>query len=181
MEDFKFFTPLFYFTVSFMNLLEELSKIFKYKYYEKSWELIESDICKEITNLKSIFSKEDLIEGMYYKTKRINSIDYSVNVECIEFVEVEDFKRFSIPKLIDIIKYNVENLEFKSYIKNKTIYRSIISFDLPDESYFNIVDKDDLVNSKLECLCNSYKYLNRKKYEYNKKSRSCNSINNIYK
>ena len=57
----------------------------------------------------------------------------------------------------------------------------MISFDLPDESYFNIVDKSDLIDSKLECLYNSYKYLNKKKYEYNKKSRSCNSVNNIYK
>lgn len=164
-----------------MNLLKELSKIFKYKYHEKSWELVESDICKEVVNLKSIFSKEDLIDGLYYKTKKVNSIDYSIDIKCIEFIEVSEFKRLSISKLIDIIEYNVENLKFRSYIKNKIIYRSMIIFDLPDESYFNIVDKSDLIDSKLECLYNSYKYLNKKKYEYNKKSRSCNSVNNIYK
>lgn len=154
-----------------MKLLEDISKIFKYKYHENAEHIINHfSGLNEIVNVKSIFSKEDLIDGKYYK-KSWYGDNFSLNEESIEYIDKDYFCKIMINKLMSMLKYDVDNFKLKSYKRND-LYRSIISFNLPEGDYTNIIDDNTLVTSKLRNLYECYKFLKHKDYEYTKKSKS---------
>lgn len=154
-----------------MRLLNDISKIFKYKYHENAEHVINHPHNNyEIVCVKSIFSKEDLINGRYYMISEYDD-KYNFTEKSIEYVDKDRFCKILIEKLVSIIKYDTNNFIIKSY-KRKDFYRSIVSFSLPEGDYTNIIDDKNLDISKLRNLYECYKFLKHKEYEYNKKCKT---------
>ena len=164
-----------------INIIKKLCKLAKINYYEGATKMIQSPIyeCGLCSGVKSenlcenIFSREKLIDDKYFYIRNceINELNPEYRVRFINILSEDYVKSCLLSVVPKKIKSKFKELDIKSYkLKDRFIHVANVKLYSGESSSYREVG-DDYMNSKLTLLYNIVKFLDRVKYERNRRSK----------